>query len=105
MAGSVVTCIQCRKPFKQAIDDYQRHAHLLEKVGVILKMSITRPCSIEGVRVGEKAPSESTLLFSTSFKCPNFFPPVSLTNSRHHAKLFDFSTILAFSGVYLVKNS
>ena len=52
MGGRVATCIRCQKSYKPGMDDCHGHAHLLEKVGAILRISKSRPCLVKGVRVG-----------------------------------------------------
>ena len=54
--------------FKPSMDAYHAHAHLLAKIAVVLRMSKTGTCSTKGVRVGQKALSESTL-FVDIFSC------------------------------------
>ena len=72
MGGRVTTCMRCQKSFKPGMDDYHGHAHLLEKVGASSRMSKTRPCSMEGVQVGEKASCESMLFFDILEMTPNY---------------------------------
>ena len=55
-----------------------------------------------GVRVGEMAPSKSTSFPDMLEMAHIFFMPC-MTNSRHHAKLFWFSTSFAFFVVFSVK--
>ena len=48
MGGRVATCIRCQKSYKPGMDDCHGHAHLLEKVGVILRISKSRACLMKG---------------------------------------------------------
>ena len=102
MAGHIATCISCQKLVKPSTGAYHWHAHLLAKVRIILKIYKTRPGSTEGIRVGQKGLFKSTF-FDICQMAPNIYPPVSMTNSRHHAKFSEFLTILPFSRVFLVK--
>ena len=79
------------------------HAHLLAKVGVISSMSKNIPCSVKSIGIDQKGLFESTLGFDIHRMAPIFFPPASLTNLRHHAKLFKFFTSFAFSEVFSIK--
>ena len=45
------------------MDAYHGHLHLVAKVVVISRMFTKTPCSTEGVQVGQKGMSESTLFF------------------------------------------
>jgi hypothetical protein len=77
---------------------------LLAEVGVISCMSKNRPCSTKGVRVRHKGPYES-MFFRHRQMTPNFFSLTYMTNSRHHAKLFEFYINFAFSRVFSVKKA
>ena len=101
MVGHVETCIRCRKLFKRSMDAFHGACPPGGEIGVILRTSTKIPCSTEGARVGEKALSESSSF--DIFEMAPMFPWNCMTNSRHHAKLFGFSTSFAFSRVFLVK--
>ena len=77
------------------MDGYHGHAHLLEEVGNISKMYKTRPCSMEGVYVGQKAPSESPLFLDILEMAPNFFHGLVWQVQGTLATSFTFSKVFS----------
>lgn len=73
MTVHVATNIWCQKSFKADIDAYHRHAKLLAKVGVILRMSQNKACLKEAARIGQNTPSESMLFLGILETAPSFF--------------------------------
>ena len=95
MVGRVATCIRCQKSFKLDMDVYHGHAHLLKKVGVILRMSKTISCSMKSVRLPEGSLWEHVVFF-TSLKWPQFFHGLVWPIQDTMPSCLDFQQVLHF---------
>ena len=84
------------------MEAYHGHVYILVKHGIISRMS--KNTFNIGCPVGQKHPFESMRFLDISQLNP-ILSLACMTNSRHHARLFCFSTNFVFYGVFRSKKT